>query len=478
MTVLNLDGIAAKEIPAVLSGHSADVPIFSCLLSAAVDLELRQDVLPTGELGSLAGDITMVSGIPAKVAAAAEDPAVSAFLYPSLDRDHSLLMLTPNERERIQEALTVASAYVRTVPLKNIADVMEHLFDDDAVTLCSLRQGFWDAAPSSSATETPLGTAIRFLTSHNEDRFWRALESTLSAGDSTRTRQLLDAIVQFHVSRKTYPAGFGGRLFQLVCSLPPATRRLKTPFPLVPVADFITLSQFAAHSHYEDLRFLSRICLENAKAFEPAHFTQRTPATLEDRETGEAAVTILLDELLPETIAAKVCNPIDEALNHFHPDSIQAGSCIECLEVAAALFCQLERYSKAIPAGPPIETAEKEAVALLQEAFARYGGEDAAYAEACQPTRLGGLPYVLKVMTDVYKAKAVHDHIRWVMRKGVDPLYREHVAFTEEIKRRFASFLSPEDVEPDAEVLANRWEDLARAYAHSLDAVKVVLRKR
>lgn len=478
LTVLNLDGVSAKDVPATLSGHSADIPIFSCLLSAALSLPLRQDVLATGELGSAIGDITMVSGIPAKAAAAAADPKVDFFLYPDLDRDNSLAMLAPNERERIQEALAVASSRVRTLPMLNLADALGNLFEDAAIALCSLRQGFWDKRPSSDAADTPLDKVIQLFTARNESRFWRALDRALFAGDDTKSHQLLDAFIRFYLFRKVYPAGLGAKLFDLIHSLPPATRRLKIQFPLVPIEDCIALSQFAGRSHHEDLRLLNKICFENAKAFESPHFTQQELVDKGDQATGAAAVTVLLDELCPETIAAKVCNQIDEACNHFHPSSIQVDSPAECLEIAAALYCQLQRYSVSGSSGMPLETAERKTLALLQEAFARQGGVDAAYAEACQPTRLGGMLHVLRLMTECYKAQATREHVLWVINKGVDPLNREHVAFAQEVKRRFAPFLSSKDLEPDAEVLATKWEDLARAYAHSLDAVKMVLRKR
>ena len=478
LTVLNLDGVSAKDVPATISGHSADLPMFMCLLSAALPLPLKQNVVATGELGSLAGDITMVSGIPAKVAAAAEDPKVTLFLYPSLDRDHSLVTLAPNERDKIQEALVVATAHVRTVPVLNIADALEHFLDDDAVTLCSLQQGFWNRSGLCQVEDTPLQQAVLFLGTGNENRFWRALEGTLSAGDNAQSHRLLDAFVRYHVSRKTYPAGFGAKLFDLIHSLPPATRRLKIQFPLIPVENCIALSQFAGRSHHEDLRLLNKICFENAKAFESPHFIQQERVDIGEQATGEAAVTVLLEELSPETIAVNVCNPIDEARNHFHPNSIQVDSPAECLEIAAALYCQLQRYSVSGSSGMPLEIAEQKTLDLLEEAFAHQGGIDAAYTEACQPTRLGGMLHVLRLMTECYKAKAIRKHLLWVIRKGVDPLNREHVAFAQEVKRRFAPFLSPKDIEPDAEVLATKWEDLARAYAHSLDAVKMVLRKR
>jgi len=71
----------------------------------------------------------------------------------------------------------------------------------------------------------------------------------------------------------------------------------------------------------------------------------------------------------------------------------------------------------------------KDAIALLERAFANGGGFEAALAEARYPAH-GGLRRVLDVVTDQYKAEQRSKHVSRVVREAIDPLdWDARVAF-------------------------------------------------
>ena len=101
--------------------------------------------------------------------------------------------------------------------------------------MASLKKGFFKNPLLIPSRETAAGRAVAFFTEGNEKRFWKVLERQMIAGRNDDAKQLLLAFARFHIGRKTYPKKLGVRLFNLIQSLPPETRRRKLDFPLLPI---------------------------------------------------------------------------------------------------------------------------------------------------------------------------------------------------------------------------------------------------
>jgi len=114
LTFLDLNATSAKDLPISVSGHSADLPVLLAMISAALDIPIPQDVVATGALASVDGDIVLVSGLPEKLETAVADRSIRLLLYPDLDGDASLKMLAPSERRAVEDALATASYSIRT----------------------------------------------------------------------------------------------------------------------------------------------------------------------------------------------------------------------------------------------------------------------------------------------------------------------------------------------------------------------------
>jgi hypothetical protein len=174
------------------------------------------DVVSTGHVASSDGDIASVRAIPEKLAAAIAEGTIRRFILPSYKCDRSLETLTPSELQRMETAIVKAADHLRVTPVRDLAELVPAVFDDEAVVLASLRQGFFAGAPDAGAARDAVRRTVRFLAEGNQARFWNALERRLIAGQSEAAYELLGAWVSFHMGRQQYPADFGHKLLQLV----------------------------------------------------------------------------------------------------------------------------------------------------------------------------------------------------------------------------------------------------------------------
>ena len=93
ISAVNLAAASTLDMGVKVSGLSADVAVFIALLSEALQMPLSDDFVSTGHIASVEGDISAVSGIPAKLEAAKNDPTIKRFIYGDLEKDKSLSVL-------------------------------------------------------------------------------------------------------------------------------------------------------------------------------------------------------------------------------------------------------------------------------------------------------------------------------------------------------------------------------------------------
>ncbi len=474
--VLSPAATSAKDLPVAVSGHSGDVAILLALMSSALGLPLRLDTVATGAIGSWVGDVLMVSGIPAKVGVAAADPAVKLFLYPSLDRDHSLRTLAPAERDRILAALARTAGSVQSRAISDIADLLEAVLDEDDIVRSSLQRGFFNGMDLSETPGTPLDRATWFLTKSGTPRLWSAVERRLRTSRQDEASDFLKAYLEFHIRQKRYPLNIGQNLAQVLASIPSAFRRVKLRFPLVPLDQCIRVSQYATETDHPDVLLLMEA--NCGKRLRPPGLDSAAarPQAVQDRTLGEVVAALVLEELSPETIDQAVSFPIDEAYNQFGLSSIVADSMEDFLDMAMALYCRLTGASGAFLACPSSDVVLAETIAILERAFSRQGGMDAAYREASRPTRLGAMRYVADRVKDQYKAEAIEKFILMKIKLAGDPLDADgKVAFIKVLQERLGPFLPADVRDQPPEAYAPRFEEIARAYARSMDDVRHTL---
>jgi len=474
VAMVNLAAASAADVGTRVSGFSADVSVLLALVSAGLQMAVPEDLVCTGHVASPDGDIRAVKSLPSKLTAAAADRSIRRFVYPVLDPDLSLPTLSPNEYRCAVEALTSARDRLKLIAVKDVSQLVKVVFDDETIVLAALRQGFFQIAAEDAPSSDPIGCALQFLNRGNEGRFSSALQRRLLAGQSGEGQELLTARIDFHLRQHTYPHGLGHQLLPLVQSLPPAIRRLRRLFPLLPMRHCIEVSQHAGQTDYDDVKQLIEAVSGGRGRASIAEFGKSLPAGCP--ADSISALEVILSEIEATHLTRTIGLPIDTARASYVMNAVTVDSHEEFHDTVSAFHLHLLRHVRGgcLPEEPDALSAE--ALALLERAFSKRGGLEAALAEAREGTH-GGLRSVLDAMTEQYKAEEQAKHIDRIFKEALDPLdWDARVMLMAALLQRLAPDL-PEDIRSaPPERFARRWEILVRAYVNSLDKMRDVLR--
>jgi len=476
ISAVNLGAASSCDLGVKVSGLSADAPLLLALLSAGLDLAIPDDVISTGHIASCDGDIAAVKALPAKIAATISDGSLHRFICPVLDRDRSLESLSPAARERASDAIVAAKGKLQVTPVGNIAELTRAVFTDQAVVLASLTQGFFDASGMEDIDEGPLAQILSFLTENNEGRFWRVLEHHLLSDRSDGAKRLLNARVQFHRQRKTYPKGMGRALLQLLRSLPPTTRQVKTTFPLLSMNDCIALSQFAAESDHDDVRLLYDASFGKGISQPATGGTTKLRSKKTKLEKAGADLDNVLSEIDSESLTQKISLPIDAARASYLLDSVTLDSHEQFYDTITAFYLHLLRHSEQVMEPANMAATRAGALNLVERTFAGKGGLDAALAEARDAIH-GGMRFILDALTEQFKTEVQVNYVNQVLKQALNPLdWKAKVAFMSALLERIEPFVSAEIRSIPPERLARNYETVVKTYVKSFDKVKELLR--
>jgi len=468
---------ASAGIGVEISGFSADLPMLLALLSSSLQLGLRQDVISSGHVASLEGDIAAVRGIPAKIEAALAFPGISAFVLPDLEKDRSLELLTPLEYQSAKEALSRYKGDITIHSIGGVDDAIRVFTTDESIVLGSLRAGFFDGKAAIMEQEGPLGRSVAILARGNEKRFWAALEHCLLNRHFEKARLLLRSFVDFHVKDNRYPENFGERLLRMVISLPPSTRRLDDLFPLISMGLCIGLSQHTQKNDHEDLKRLYKAA--SGEDIGPLPYPDEPTGKKLSTDAGKEDNLIerLLAELSEENLAGKIGLPLDEARACYVMDEIRVKDGFEFNDVITAFYAHMFRHAGS-PAGHVDRMAlSAEAVDLVKKAFERKGGYNAALSEGMHGSN-GGMRLVLDVMTEYLKQQGKEKYIARLFKEIIDPLdWDAKVRLTEDFLKRIGPELPPDLQGLPPKKLASHWETILEHYAEAMAKMTDLLKR-
>jgi hypothetical protein len=476
ISAVNLGVLSSPDISFKISGFSADLPISLALLSATLQVSLKQDVVSTGHIASIEGDLVAVGGIPAKLEAAIASADVSGFVFPDLDKDISSKLLTPFEYQTAKEALISHKGDVKIYSIRSVQDAIKIFMDDEAIVLGSLETGFFYAKGPVDA-QNPIGETIKLLTHENEKRFWGVLEHALLNRDPKKARRLLQAYVDFHIQKQRYPENFGEDLFSLVISLPPSTRRLDDLFPLIPMERCITLTQHAGKSDHEDVRNLYNAAFgENFRSEALLAKTTERPQLQEAKEEDEL-VERLLFELSEENLSKKIGLVLDEARARYVDKTIKIKDGFEFNDSITAFYTHMFRHTGMLAGRLDKATLMEAAIELVEETFSQKGGYNAALSEGKNAIN-GGMRLVFNAMTEYLKYKAREKYIMRVFKEIMDPMdWDAKARLMKSFMKRIGQELPAELRNQPARKLARNWELIVRYYAEEKSKITDLLKR-
>lgn len=469
VSITNPGVSSTRDTGLAIYGFSAELPISLAMLSSALQVPVLQDVVATGHISSLDGSVAPVSGLIEKLQAAASDSRITRFVFPDLNCDHSLQVMTPRELQETELALAMNKDPMEQCPVKDISGAVEQSFTDEGMVLGSLNSGYYVFGSGTALGQGIAGRLLSVLTVDVEARFWRVLESHLLDGDIDRTRTLLESYASFHIRRGEYPAEFGQRLSGLLLSLPPAIKRSRHLFPLLPMKVCIELSQWADKADYSDVRCLFS-CTQDS-----SYLTRRIagPAVedgvLPHPTESAPLLDYFLKALTPTTIVEEVLLPIDQARATYQMNNVRVEDYAEFCETVISFHAHLLRHLGRKRGAMDSMDFAPEALDLVERTFLDQGGLKMAVEESKNATR-GGLRYILDRMTERVKAEERDKYVRMVFNSMVGPQdFEVKVSLMEAFLKRVGPNL-PDDVRKHSpEQYATDYEIVIRAYSESLE---------
>jgi len=189
-----------------------------------------------------------------------------------------------------------------------------------------------------------------------------------------------------------------------------------------------------------------------------------------------SAVDVVVSEISANRLATDVCLPIDAARAAYALPEATTDSYDEFHGVIASFYAAVLR--RAYPhTAASTEDVAADAHSLVERAFVRSGGFEAAWAEARHGTQ-GGLRFVLDAMTQQLRTEQQAKRINRVLKTAIDPLdWTQRVAFVAALLARLSPNL-PDDIRSQPpERFARHYEAIAQAYAESLDRVSDLLQR-
>jgi hypothetical protein len=477
ISVANIGATASIGIGVEITGFSADLPMLLTLLSSALQVAIRQDVVSTGHVASLDGDLAPVRGIPAKIHAVLNSAGVDAFVLADLEKDRSLEILTPNEYKSAKESLLRHKGDIKIHSIGGMDDAIRIFMTDESVVHGSLRAGFFNAKATVMESESPVGRTVTLLAEGNEKRFWDVLGHSLLNRSVDKAKLLIQTYADFHVRNQCYPKGFGEELFRLVISLPPLTRKINDLFPLLSMDSCIKLTQHAKASDHEDVRQLYKAAFGEGlgEISRPVDETRVLKSFEGDRESE--LFERLLAEISKENLSERVGKGLDDARGSYNLYTVRVKDGFEFNEAITAFYAHMFRHTGS-PAGNLDRAAlSTEAIDLVEKAFERRGGYKAAVAEGKYGIN-GGMRLVFDSMTEHLKLQEKGKYIVRVFKDAMDPLdWDAKVRLMEVFRERIGPELSAELRELPAEQLASHWEEIIQCYAESMDKVSELMKR-
>ena len=477
ISAVNLGAASARDLGANISGYSADAAILLALLSAGLQIPVPEDIVATGHIASVSGDIRSVKSIPAKLDAARSDRTIRRFIYPDPGRDRSMATLTPREEQLIFEAVMAARDRMQIDAVNGIDELVRSVFADEDIVSASLHQGFYNLENLSAPGNHPVDETIRYLARANNQRFWKALERFFLAGQCRDGKELLQAFAQFHIDRQEYAHNLGTKLMQLIYSLPPAVRRLKIIFPILDTGLCIKLSQFAGEIDYRDVCELFNATHGRLSGHEPDIAAEDTGPQPQVSDSDSAAFDAVISQINQQALAQKFDIPIDSARGSYVLDSSTVASYDQFLDTIEAFYVHLQRHTGSQVADSVDPKATRaEGLALLERAFQRQGGSQAACARATDGTG-GGMRRILDALTEQYKNDQQAQFIQRIFKDTLDGLdWDERVGFMQATLKRLGPNLPAEIRSQPPERFARHYEVIVQAYVTSWDSVNQLLR--
>lgn len=460
ISISNIGATATLGKGIKMSGFSADLPMFLAMLSASIQAALRQDVIATGHIASLAGDVVPVLDIPLKIEAAVASEGITEFILPEIEKDQSVtLLMPPDEFIKAKKSIYQHKGHINFTTAENIHGAIKAFFPEESIVRAALIQGFFNAVPAFKDFSNPVNRSVMFILENNEKRFWNATGDFLQSGDAAKAKSIIKTFIDFHLGRKCYPQYFGEHLYRLTMSLPLLVRKLEGLFPIVSIDQCIALSQYAKQTDHNDVQTLYKLTSPDEFAKKIDTTDEEAPTTGDSDKEGQLLKKILF-ELSDRSLTQKIGMSLDDARANYTINTIRVKDASEFNRAITGFYIHMLRNTQSPAGHVSRDAAAADAIDRIEDSFRNAGGYEAAFAEAKFGTK-GGLRYVFDVMTDQEKSDRKRKYKDMVLKEAIDPLdWEAKGKLSVHIQKQYGRYLPDAFRTMEPEQLAHHLEEV------------------
>ena len=461
ISISNIGATATIGKGIKISGFSADLPMFLAMLSASLQAVMRQDIIATGHIASLAGDVIPVLDIPLKIEAAVASEDITEFLFPEIEKDRSVTLLMPSDEFiKAKKAIYQHKGRIKLTTIENIHDAIKSFLPEESIVTAALLQGFFDVASDFKDFSNPVNRSVMFILEDNEKRFWNATEDFLLTHEAAKAKSIIRAFIDFHLGRKRYPQYFGEQLYRLTMSLPILSRRLDGLFPIVPINQCITLSQYAKQADHNDVQTLYKLTSPDEFAKKMDIVVEEGPSPTSGPDHEGQLLRKILFELSDTNLTQKIGNPLDDARAAYSMKSVRVKDAPEFNQALTGFYIHMLRHTQSPEGHVSRDAATAEAINRIENTFRNIGGYDAAVAEAKTGTK-GGLHYIFNMMIDHEKMVQKEKYQVMVLKEAIDSFdWESKVSLSVHIKKQYGRYLPDTFRTMEPEQLAHHLEEV------------------
>jgi hypothetical protein len=191
-------------------------------------------------------------------------------------------------------------------------------------------------------------------------------------------------------------------------------------------------------------------------------------------EEADEKLQFLLDEINLDTLNKTICGPIRLARDRFFIDSMITEDNEEFFDTVVSFYINLMRYTQDVLDPVDSNAADRDAIHLLEEAFANKGGYKAAFAEARNGIN-GGLKFVLDMMAIQFNKNEKEKRVQAVFKLAIDPLDHEGKRnLINGLLKRFGNLIPSEISSLPPERFVEHYEILVKQYVKVTDDLKSI----
>jgi hypothetical protein len=453
--------------------NSLDVPLFLALLSAGLQLRVPNNLVSFGSIASFDGDIQLTKAMPLMMSTAVRTKSIQTVVYPTFNQNNLSYSFRSTEEKHFTDAIVEAKQHnLKLICVKDVGELVKAVFSEEEIISSSLRYGYYDLKVQPLSTDNSYAKAAKFFSANLEQRFFSLVKKIFLDGQETKSKELLLILVDHYLKKKLYPKKFAYNLLQVIQSLPPETIRFKISFPLLPINKCIQLIRYSNESDNEDILFLLKAISGETRGYMSLSGRPIKGSKKDDiLDSAENRLRLIETEISAEALAKKF-EIIGSGRAKYVIDSVTIKSYDEFYNSIIAFFVHLIKYARNLSDPIDMKAVSAEAFELLEKAFSKEGGVQAAYAEALFGLR-GGMRLVLDQLTATFEQEEKFKYVNFVFKSVIDPLdWDGKVDLMGVLLERLKNYLPSEVLSQPPSRFVRHHETILRVFIQSMDQVK------